>query len=248
MDETVPKLERLAEFEAILKDYHVSEASKQILKQTSLVLLAGPTAVGRNTLAETLIETGNYYYIVSDTTRPPKIRDGKLERNGGPYFFRKEDDVLEDIKTGKFLEAAIIHNQQVSGISIRELEKARQLQKIAITEVTIDGIHNVHRAKEDTVCIFVLPPNFEEWQRRLMHRESVTDGEVRNRMETAALEFEDALTLDYYTFVINDNVDQAATEINLIARMGEIDQATQAEGRRLAERLLIETKLFLKKP
>lgn len=246
MDETVPQLKRLAEFKKVLKDYHVSETSKQTLSQTELVLLTGPTAVGRNTLIETLLETGNYYYIVSDTTRPPKIRDGKLERNGGPYYFRKEDDVFEDIKAGKFLEAAIIHNQQVSGISIRELEKAHSLQKIAITEVTYDGVHSIHTVKPDTLCIFVLPPSFEEWQRRMMHRETITKDELKRRMETAALEFKEALEWDNYIYVINDNVDESATCINQVARMEKIDHEAQDYGRKIAEQLLIETNIFIK--
>src|ERR1700689_1309052 len=111
-----------AEFRSALRDYHLSKAALQTLSQTKLVILVAPTSSGRNTIIWQLLKTGDYYFIVSDTTRQPRINDGKLERDGHEYWFRSEAEVLTDIQQGKYLEAAVIHNQQVSGISIRELQ------------------------------------------------------------------------------------------------------------------------------
>ncbi len=240
------KLAHIDEFHQILKGYKLSRASLQSLSQTELILLVAPSSSGRNTLIRHLLKTGDYYFIVSDTTRDKRTNDGVPEQNGVEYWFRSEQEVLADIKAGKYLEAAVIHNQQVSGISIRELQKASDKQKIAITDAEIDGVEHAIKLKPDTIAIFVLPPNFEEWQRRIKHRGDMNPEEYKRRMESAAVEFADALKHDYYKFVINESVEQAAEQVNTIAKLDIVNPETQARGRELAERLYLDTEALLR--
>ena len=241
------RLEHVAEFQKVLADYRVSAASKRILRQTPLVVLAAPTSIGRNTIIRQLLRTGDYHFIISDTTRQPRVNDGVPERDGVEYWFRPEQDILRDLQAGKFLEAAVIHNQQVSGISIRELETARGENKIAITDIEIVGVGNVMAAKPDTTAIFVLPPSFEEWQRRIKQRGEMHAEEFRRRLESAAWEYAAALEHKYYHFVINDTVEQAVEHIHELVRLDMVDKIAQTHARDLAERLYIETQTFLKK-
>src|SRR5438105_2867014 len=90
------------EFQEVLKNYHVSERAKKALEGLKLVLLVAPTSTGRNTAIQELIKNHNYHFIVSDTTRPPQIRDGQLEKNGVNYFFRTEEEMLEELRAGEF--------------------------------------------------------------------------------------------------------------------------------------------------
>lgn len=233
------------EFKKILADYRPSEDNLHVLKQLTYAVLVAPTAGGRNTIINELLKTGNYYYIVSDTTRPPKFRDGRLEVDGVNYFFRGEEEVLADLKAGTFLEASLIHDQQVSGQSMRELKKALDHDKVAIAEIEIVGAHNIMRFKPDTVCIFVLPPNFEEWQRRIKGREVMSEVELRRRLSSALKEFDMAMKNDYYHFIINNTVEQAAQDINNIVHYGDKDEERQIHGRQLAEQLYIATKTYL---
>ena len=213
-------LKHYQEFKDVLDNYVISERANQILKDLKLVLLIGPTSGGRNTIIEHQLGTGKYYYIVSDTTRPPRTNDGVLEQNGKEYWFRDEAEMLADLKSGDFLEAELIHQQQVSGISIRELEKAKNEQKIAITDVDIEGIHNILKAKPDTVAIMLLPPSFDEWQRRLTGRGFMSPEEQRRRLETALKIFQDGLKQSYYHFIITENIEQSAGIIDSIAQGG----------------------------
>jgi guanylate kinase len=240
------ELRHLAEFKQLLASYKPSPESIHALSQTRLVLLVAPTSSGRNTIIREVMRTGDYYFIVSDTTRQPRVNDGVLEQSGVEYWFRDETEVLNDIRAGKYLEAAVIHEQQVSGISIRELQTATDQEKIAITDAEIDGVDHAISYKPDTLAIFVLPPNFEEWQRRLKHRGEMSPVEYRRRMESAAKEYAAALEHDYYMFVVNDSVEAAATQINELAKLDTRDSAEQAAARGLAEQLLLETKLLLK--
>jgi guanylate kinase len=239
------ELKKLKEFQKTLSNYRISEESKKILQGTKLVLLLAPSSSGRNTAIRELLKTGDYYYIVSDTTRQPRINDGIPERDGVEYWFRTEEEVLADLKMGKFLEAEVIHDQQVSGISIRELEKAHDKQKIAITDIEILGVHNIVNAKPDTIPILMLPPSFEEWQRRIHGRGEMAPLEFKRRLETAVRIFEAGLKHDYFKFVINDTIEHTAEQINKLARSPE-KPAYHETGRKLANDLCDQTKELLK--
>jgi guanylate kinase len=209
-------LQHHQEFQEILSTYHVSDHAKKILQNLRLVLLIAPTSGGRNTIIEHQLKTGRYYFIVSDTTRPPRINDGVPEENGKIYWFRSEEEVLADLRAGEYLEAEIIHNQQVSGISLRELEKAVKEKKIAIKDIELEGMHNILRVKPDTVAIMVVPPSFDEWQKRLSNRGQMTAHEQKNRFQTAQRILQDAHKQDYYHFVVNENMEQSAQLIDAI--------------------------------
>ncbi len=240
------ELVNLQKFQNLLANYQLSKTALQTLSQTQLVLLVAPTSSGRNHLIRELLKTGDYYYIVSDTTRRPRTNDGVMEQSGVEYWFRDEQSVLEDIEGGKYLEAAVIHQQQVSGISVRELQQATDMGKIAITDAEIAGIDNAIRLKPDTLGIFVLPPNFDEWQRRLHHRGDMHPEEYKRRMESAVSEFSAALERPYYKFVINDDVSDAVQQINTITKLDTYDEERQAAARHLAEQLLLETQILLR--
>jgi guanylate kinase len=206
------------EFREIIEKYTMSERAKNALVDLKLVLLVGPTSSGRNTVLKELVKNENYYFVVSDTTRPPQKRDGKIEENGVNYFFRTEEEMLADLKAGEFFEAELIHNQQVSGISIRELEKAKSLNKIAATDVDIGGVNNVLKAKPDTTIIYLIPPSFEEWQQRIRSRGLMSEIEYRRRLQTAEAILKDGLRPNnHYHFVISENISQTAAIINDIA-------------------------------
>ncbi|HUD05700.1 MAG TPA: hypothetical protein VMR18_02140 [Candidatus Saccharimonadales bacterium] len=240
------ELEHLAEFDSALADYHLSEDGKKILERTKLVLLTAPTSVGRNTMILEALKSGRFDFMVSDTTRLPRINNGALEQNGREYWFRSEQEMLDDIRSGAFLEAAVIHDQQVSGTSLRELKKAADNHKIAIADVEVTGAENIYRLKPDTLFCFVLPPSFEEWLKRLHKRGRLPDDEVKRRLTSAVKEFQTALNRPYYKFIINDDLERAVKQIEKFANTGIIDSASQQSAKDLAHRLLIGLKHYLK--
>lgn len=237
------KLEYLEEFKKTLAHYNVSEDSKQILANTKLVLLLAPSGGGRNTVIRELTKTDQYHFIISDTTRKPRINDGVAEVNGVEYWFRSEEEILADLKAGKFLEAELIHDQQVSGISIRELEKAHQEHRIAITDVDMGGLHNIVLAKPDAKAILVLPPSFDEWQRRMLSRGAMNPNEHNRRLQTAVRIFNMALKHEYFDFIVNDTLQHAVAQIE--STTANTESVSRSEARHLAETLRDETKDYL---
>ncbi len=239
------ELKHFTEFQTALENYQPSAAAKEALKHLKLVVLVAPTSAGRNTIIDALVKTGDYHFIISDTTRAPRANNGVLEKNGSIYWFRTEEEVLKDVQEGKFLEAEIIHNQQVSGVSIRELEAASAENKVAITDMDIGGVRNVLRAKGDTIAIMVLPPSFDEWQRRINSRGIMSKEELIRRLQTARRIFDRAQDSKRVIFVINDSLEHAIEKVQKIVHTGVIDDAEQDRARALDKELLKDTDAFL---
>lgn len=239
------QLHHLQDFRDALSKYQLSTDAIQTLAQTRLVLLVAPTASGRNTIIHELLKTDDYHFVISDTTRQPRLNNGELEQNGREYWFRTEEEMLGELQRGEFLEAAIIHEQQVSGISIRELEIARKANKIAITDVEIEGAKNIHAAKPDTLIIFMAPPSFELWLERLHTRGELPADELSRRFQSALKEIETALNAGYYRFVMNDTVAGTTAEVHKLVSTGQYDPLKERFAREMVEKLLEETKRYV---
>lgn len=239
------KLDKLDEFKTLLENYRPSGDSLTLLQDIPFVLLVGPTAAGRNTLINLLVDTGRYHYNVSDTTRKPRTNNGILEQNGVEYWFKDEETFLQGLRDGAYLEAAVIHNQQVSGMSIAELKRAHDSGKIAINEIEVDGAAHVHTYKPNALFIFLLPPTFEIWMQRLRGRGEMDEEEVRRRMASAVEEINIALDEDYYQFVINNEIHEAAVAVDELANGRTPDDEKQQLGRDHAEQLIIDIRLYL---
>lgn len=236
--DTKPFLKDIEAFNEALQDYQMSEHAQRVLADSRFVLMSGVAGGGRNTIINRLVEQYNYYFLVSDTTRPPKLRSGVMERDGVNYYFRKEEDVLRDIQNGEFVEAEVIHNQQVSGTSIREVEKANKKGLIAIAEVEFGGANNLVAAKPDAFAIALLPPSYDEWIRRFREREMIHEEEFLNRLETAGKVLRNMLDKPYFKFVINDDIEQCVQAVRSIVEDGKYSDKAHAQGRSIAQEML----------
>ena len=233
------------EFETALESYQPNAEARELLDRIPLAIMLGVSGAGRNTIINHLLALGKYYFIVSDTTRPPKFRDGAMEVDGVNYNFRSEEEILSDIKDGLFLEAEIIHNQQVSGINMSELIKAEKSGKIPINEVDIGGTESIRFVKPDTKFFFVVPPNFEEWMYRLKGREVMTDTELNNRLQTAVTVLDGGLGHNEFIFIINDSSHRSAMVIDEVLHGQEIGDQEQQDGREIARKLREDTQQYL---
>lgn len=242
----MPELKNIDAFHEALDNYQLSSSAIDILENIKLVVLTGLSASGRNTIINELLRTNEYNFIVSDTTRSPRVNNGILEQDGREYFFRSEEDMLADIKNGNFLEAEVIHEQQVSGISMRELQKASKQRRVAIADTDIGGVHNILRLKPDTVAVLVLPPTLQVWQERIFKRGEMDATEYRRRLQTAKR----ILTLGIHEknelkIVINDDLTDAVEEIDQLVQTNSFSNSQQEKGITVARELLRATELAL---
>lgn len=241
-----PHLERRPEFEEALKNYRPSPETLATLAKTPIVTLTAPSATGRNTIINELVKTGRYHFIVSDTTRPPRMNKGVWEQHGREYFFRSEDEILQEIREGAFVEAELIHNQQVSGTSAREIERAYHDGKVAITDVDIEGGINFNRLKPDAITICMLPPDFDSWIARMRGRSDFKPEELYRRLQQATKVLRLALAHRNFVFVINDKLDTAIKAVDDIATQGLHHAENEDKAHAVAEELYHETVQYLR--
>lgn len=232
------KLENIDAFRTVLAEYHVSQHAQKVLDEARLVVLSGIAGGGRNTTINYLVQNHDYLFLISDTTRPPKLRGGVMEQDGVNYYFRTEADMLRDIRNGEFVEAEIIHSQQVSGTSIRELARANSTHRIAIADCEYGGAHNIAVAKPDAAIIGLLPPDFDEWIRRFRDREAISDQEFTNRLITARIVLQKMLAQPYFKFVINTTVEQCAADVRAIVEHDTYTETQHQAARKVISGLL----------
>lgn len=195
----------------LINNYIPSENAVNTLRQTPLVLIVGITGSGRDTLINELVKTGEYYQLVTTTTRAPRTNNGVPEQHGVEYYFDTPEHAVENIKKGEYIEVSIVHGN-INGLLVDELERAKQSGKIAITDIDDQGTYKYWSISPNVIPLFVVPPNFDEWLRRLKLRyQSTEEFEATwpTRRESAIRELESALNEPYYHYVINDDLDDA---------------------------------------
>jgi guanylate kinase len=180
--------------------------------RSRLIVLAGPTAVGKGTVAAHIKKHHPEILLsVSATTRPP--RPGEVE--GEHYFF--VDDVEFDrlVQGGELLEHATVHNAYRYGTPRRPIDAALADGRTVLLEIDLQGARQVRAAAPDATLVFLLPPSWDELVQRLVGRGTEDDEERARRLKTARVELASQGEFDYR--VVNDDVARAAAEVAQLA-------------------------------
>lgn len=173
-----------------------------------LVVLAGPTAVGKGTVATHIRENHPQVHLsVSATTRRP--RPGEVE--GVNYYFVTDQEFDRLIETGQMLETATVHNAYRYGTPRAPIEAALAEGKSVLLEIDLQGARSVRAAMPGAILVFLLPPSWEVLVRRLIGRGTEESAEQQRRLETAKIELAAQDEFDYK--VVNHEVSQAAQEV-----------------------------------
>ena len=179
-----------------------------------LVVLAGPSAVGKSTVVSRLRDdVDNLYFSVSMTTRQP--RPG--ETDGVDYFFVTPEDFQERIDAGEMLEWAEIHGGlQRSGTPAQPVQEALQAGRPVLVEVDLAGARNVKAAMPEAETVFLAPPSWDVLVERLTGRGTEPQDVIDRRLQTAETEL--AAQKEFDHVVVNNELDEAVTAISAILR------------------------------
>lgn len=213
MEETIQAIREL------LATYQPSDETKELIKNTPVTLLVGVSGAGKDTIKHRLLETGKYHEFISHTTRAPRVNHGVLEQDGVEYHFISLEESKRMLETGEYIEAKM-YGDKVYGTSVAELQKASNEGKIALNDIEVQGVAEYKAISKDVRAMFIVPPTYEEWRRRLMYRygeEGADPADIEKRTRIAIEELEHALDVDYYHFIINDTLDRAVHVIDEIA-------------------------------
>jgi guanylate kinase len=181
--------------------------------RSRLVVLAGPTAVGKGTVAAYIKENHPEIVLsVSATTRAP--RPGEVD--GEHYFFVDDAQFDRMIQGGELLEHATVHNAYRYGTPRGPIEKALEAGRTVLLEIDLQGARQVREADPSATLVFLLPPSWDELVQRLVGRGTEDAGERARRLRTAKTELASQGEFDYR--VVNDDVGRAADEVARLAR------------------------------
>jgi len=201
-----------------IEQYHPSAATIELVKNTPILLLVGVSGAGKGSIKSKLLGTDSYHHIVSHTTRKPRENDGVMEQDGREYHFIDLAEAERMLDDGAFVEAKF-YSGNVYGTSAVEIKRAHDEEKVAITDIEVQGVAEYETIKPNVKAVFVLPPSYEIWQERLQRRYdgNVNATDLERRMMTAKIELQEALDKNYYRFVINDELGKAAKIVDAIA-------------------------------
>lgn len=175
---------------------------------SKLVVLAGPTAVGKGTVLNKVHELApSLWQSVSVTTRPP--RPGEVD--GKHYHFITDAQFDELIENNELLEWATVHNNYRYGTPAKPVEQELAQGRTVLLEIDLAGARQVKQARPDAVLVFLAPPSFEELVRRSEKRGTETPTEREQRLATAHAEMAAESEFDFT--IVNTEITAAAEEL-----------------------------------
>ncbi|WP_457255509.1 guanylate kinase [Pedococcus sp. P5_B7] len=178
-----------------------------------LVVLAGPTAVGKGTLSAYVRDNFPEVWLsVSATTRQP--RPGEVE--GTHYHFVDTDEFARMERDGELLESAIVHGFNHYGTPRGPVEQALRDHRMALLEIDLQGARQVRATMPEALFVFLAPPSWDELVRRLVGRGTEDEAERTRRLETAKVEM--AAEDEFDVTIVNDDVRRAAEELVSLMR------------------------------
>ncbi len=173
-----------------------------------LVVLAGPTAVGKGTVAACIREEHPEIWIsVSVTTRPP--RPGEVD--GVHYHFVDDTDFDRLVATGGLLEWAVVHGRHRYGTPRAAVEEQLAAGRPSLLELDLQGARQVRQNMPEALMVFLAPPSFEELERRLVGRGTESAEERARRLETAREEL--AAESEFDVTIVNTEVRAACSQL-----------------------------------
>ena len=172
-----------------------------------LIVLTGPSGVGKGTLVRSLlVRHPELYLSVSATTRSP--REGEIE--GKDYYFLNKSAFETMIEQNQLLEWAEYAGNYYGTPRTKVEEKIDQ-GLIVLLEIEVVGANSIKDSFPDALRIFILPPSLEELEHRLRSRKTDTEEAILRRLERAKEELK--VSEEFYQRLVNDDLEIALQEL-----------------------------------
>ncbi|HJN80337.1 MAG: guanylate kinase [Phycisphaerales bacterium] len=174
-----------------------------------LLVISGPSGVGKTTIVHRVRERLGGRFSVSATTRPKS----PVEIDGEDYRFVSGDTFKQMMESDAFLEHAEVFGRHAYGTPRRPVEQALREGELIILDIDVQGATQIREHMPTAYMIFILPPNDEELQRRLETRGREDEEAIARRFAEARREIDLATSRTLYdAFIVNDNLDRAVDE------------------------------------
>ena len=188
---------------------------EELQKQGRIIVVSGPSGVGKTTLVETMLEhSSSIVRSVSATTRLP--RSG--ETDGVDYHFLPKSEFERLIEQNGLVEWTK-YGENYYGTLKSTLESTIKAGKDIMLIIDVDGAIQLKKLGVSCLLIFILPPSVQILRQRLEERKTETESELNQRLERAKAEFDLVAYYDYC--VVNDQIPLA---IQQLIKIIEVDR------------------------
>ncbi len=188
------------------------------MKSGTLLIISGPSGVGKTTICSHLVSRLKAILSVSCTTRPR--RDNEVD--GRDYHFITREEFERRLERGAFLEYAQIYGGQYYGTPAEPVRRALAEGRVVILEIDIEGTIQVMRRYPDATSIYILPPTPADLQGRLVGRRKDSPEAIQERLSKADGEIRYAYDSGAYRhFLVNDTVEETVEAIVRTVRENE---------------------------
>lgn len=188
---------------------------EELQKQGRIIVVSGPSGVGKTTLVETILEhSSSIVRSVSATTRLPRIG----ETDGVDYHFLPKSEFERLIEQNGLVEWTK-YGENYYGTLKSTLESTIKAGKDIVLTIDVDGAIQLKKLGLSCLLIFILPPSVQILRQRLEERKTETESELNQRLERAKAEFDLVAYYDYC--VVNDQIPLA---IQQLIKIIEVDR------------------------
>ncbi len=186
-----------------------------IMSQGNLYILSAPSGAGKSSLISALLaqdQQKKMMLSISHTTRQPRLG----ETDGIHYYFVSVSEFESLIEQGIFLEYAKVFGGNYYGTSLPAIEKNLSQGIDVFLDIDWQGARQIRQKVQSVKSIFILPPSLQELERRLIGRGQDSEEVIVQRMSKAMDEISHYDEYDYV--IVNDNFEQALTDLKSILR------------------------------
>ncbi|AFY54154.1 guanylate kinase [Rivularia sp. PCC 7116] len=181
--------------------------TNKLLSPGKLIVLTGPSGVGKGTLMRLLLSRHpELNYSISATTRPP--RPGEVD--GKDYYFISRSKFQRLIEEGEFLEWAEFAGN-LYGTPRKPVIDLMESGKSILLEIELEGARQIRAAFPELLSIFILPPNFNELEKRIRGRQKDSEDAISRRLKRAKEEINAAC--EFHLQIVNDDLETAIGDI-----------------------------------
>jgi guanylate kinase len=191
----------------------------------NLFVVAAPSGAGKSSLVKALLELDSRVQpSVSHTTRAPRGQ----EKHGREYFFVSQHEFDAMVAADAFVEWAHVHSQRY-GTSKKAIEERMAQGADVILEIDFQGAIQIKDQFANAICIFILPPSWEELRSRLERRGEDAPDIIDMRMKNAQVEVANADKFDFV--IINELFDRALFDLKAIVHSQRLKFSAQRRAR-----------------
>ncbi len=187
-----------------------------------LIVVSGPSGVGKDSLVERMQERGcPFHFVVTVTDRPP--RPGEV--HGEDYFFVSTAEFEKMIEEDELIEHAVVYGQH-KGVPKRQVREAIASGRDVVMRVDVQGAATIREIAPQAVLVFLIASSEEELKRRLRARGGDSPEQVERRIATAREETKRLPEFDYVVVNRTGELDQAVDDVLAIisAEHCQVDQ------------------------